>query len=90
MQLSRFVTATKTCPTNNTVGKRFKKRRHQSDSVCQLPPKKPNIDKKTNNFLTPSVSKKVKFVKFGVKKANLATLGSRGGLHSLFHLLTCE
>jgi len=29
-------------------------------------------------------------VKFGVKNANLAILGSRGGLHSLFHLLTCE
>ena len=26
------------------------------------------------SFLTPSVSKKAKFVKFGVKKANLATL----------------
>jgi len=40
--------------------------------------------------MTPTVSKKVKFVQFGVKNANPATLGSRGGLHSLFHLLTCE
>jgi len=55
----------------------------------QLPPKKTNIEKKMNNFLTPTVSKKVKLVKFGVKKANTATLGSRGSLHSLFHLLTC-
>jgi len=29
-------------------------------------------------------------VKFGVKKGNLTTLGSRGGLHFFFHLLTCE
>jgi len=48
------------------------------------------LRKKQTIILTPTVSKKVKFVKFGVKKANLATLGSRGGLHSLFHLLTCE
>jgi len=26
--------------------------------MCQLPPKKPNIEKKTKNFLTPTVSKK--------------------------------
>jgi len=26
--------------------------------MCQLPPKKPNIEKKTNIFLTPTVSKK--------------------------------
>jgi len=26
--------------------------------MCELPPKKPNIEKKTNNFLTPTVSKK--------------------------------
>jgi len=53
--------------------------------------KKPNVEKKKQTiFLTPTVSKKVKFVKLGVKKANLATLWSRGGLHFLFHLLTCE
>jgi len=40
--------------------------------------KKPNIRekkaKKPNNFLTSTTSKKAKFVKFVVKKANLATL----------------
>jgi len=58
--------------------------------MCQLPPKKPNVEKKQTIISTPTVSRKVKFVKFGVKKENLATLVSRGGLHSLFHLLTCE
>jgi len=58
--------------------------------MCQLPPKKPNVENKQTIILTPTVYKKVKFVKFGVKKANQATLGSRGGLHSLSHLLTCE
>jgi len=48
------------------------------------------LTKKQTIFLTPRVSKKVKFVKFGIKKANLAALGNQGGLHSLFHLLTCE
>jgi len=43
--------------------------------------KKPNIEKKKPKslaifqfFLTPSVYKKAKFLKFGIKKANLATL----------------
>jgi len=39
---------------NNTFRKIFKKSRHQSDSTCELPPKKPNIEekkaKKANNF----------------------------------------
>jgi len=39
-----------------------KQPRHQSDSMCELPPKKPNIEekkaKKPNNFLTPTTSKK--------------------------------
>ena len=56
----------------------FKKPNHQSDSMCQLPPKKPNIAKKKPKsqtiFLTPTASKKAKFVKFGVERANLATL----------------
>jgi len=44
--------------------------------MCALPPENPNIaEKKPNNFLTPSASKKAEIVKFGVKKANLATLG---------------
>jgi len=46
--------------------------------MCQLPPEKPNIkEKKTKSqtiFLTPTASKKAKFVKYDVKKANLATL----------------
>jgi len=46
--------------------------------MCQLPPKKPNIEKKKPKsqtiFLTPTASQKAKFVKFGVKKGNLATL----------------
>jgi len=58
--------------------------------MCQLPPKSQMLRKKQTIILTPTVSKTVKFVKFGVKKANLATLGSRGSLHSLFYLLTCE
>jgi len=42
--------------------------------------KKTNIEEKKPKsqafFLTPTTSKKAKFVKFGVKKANLATLVS--------------
>jgi len=38
--------------------------------------KQPNIEKKKpkrqNNFFTPTASKKAKFVRFGIKKANLA------------------
>jgi len=44
--------------------------------MCQLPLRKPNIEKKKPKsqtiFLAPTASKKAKFV--GVKKANLATL----------------
>jgi len=60
--------------------------------MCQLPTKKPNVVLRKNQtiFLTSTVSKKVKFVKFAVKKAILANLGSLRGLHSLFHLLTYE
>jgi len=59
--------------------------------MCKLPRKKPNIEeKKLKQFLTLTISKEVKFVKFGDKKANLATLGTRGGVHLLFHLLTCD
>jgi len=36
--------------------------------MCQLPQKSHNWEKKPNNFLTPTVSKKVKFVKFASKK----------------------
>ena len=58
----------------------FKKPRHRPDSMCQLPPKKPNIEEKKPKSQTifwrqlPLI--KAKFVKFGVKKANLATLPS--------------
>jgi len=55
----------------------FKNSEHQSDNICQLPPKKQILKRnsqKPNNFLTPSASKKAAFVKFSVKKANLATL----------------
>jgi len=58
--------------------------------MCQLPPKKVKYEKKTNNFLTPTVSKKSPICEIWRQKANLSALGSRGGLHSLFHLLTCE
>jgi len=53
--------------------------------MCQLPPKRAKYCEKNEQFFDATVSKKVKFVKFGVKKANLATLWNRGGLHSLFH-----
>jgi len=37
----------------------FKKRRHQSDSMCQLPPNEAKYgEKKRTVFLTPTVSKK--------------------------------
>jgi len=37
----------------------FKKPKHQSDCMCQLPQRKPNIEKKKpNNFLAPTASKK--------------------------------
>ena len=58
----------------------FKKPRHRPDSMCQLPPKKPNIEEKKPKSQTifwrqlPLI--KAKFVKFGFKKANLATLPS--------------
>jgi len=44
--------------------------------MCQLSPKKAKYlkEKAKNLFLTPTVSKKAKFEKFGVKKANLVTL----------------
>jgi len=58
--------------------------------MCQLSPKKPNIEKKTNIFLTPTVSTKSQICEIWREKGNLAALVSRGGLHSLFHLLTCE
>jgi len=53
-------------------------KKEQSGGMCQLSRIKPNIEKITP--LTPSVSTKAKFVKFGVKKANLATLASTGQL----------
>jgi len=56
----------------------IKKSKHRSDSMCQLPPKKPNIEKKKpksqTTFWRQLPLKRAKFVKFGVKKANLATL----------------
>jgi len=45
--------------------------------MCQLPPKKPNIEeKKQNNCWRQLPLKKAKFVKFGFKNAYLATLVS--------------
>jgi len=62
--------------------KTFKKPKHESDSTCQLPPKKPNVEKKKPNsfFWRQLPLKKAKFTKFGVKKANLATLWAGYGL----------
>ena len=68
---SRLRKYTKHClkNSNNTVGKIFKKRRHQSDSMCELPPKKVKYWEKNKQFFWRQLSlKKVKFVKFGVKK----------------------
>jgi len=48
------------------------------------------LGKKQTNFLTSAVSEKSQICEIWRQKANLATLGSRGGLHSLFHLLTYE
>ena len=56
----------------------FKHPRHLSDSMCELPPKKPNIEEKKPKsrtfFWRQRPLKKAKFVKSGVEKPNLATL----------------
>ena len=58
----------------------IKKPRHQSDSMRELPPKKAKYWKKKPKSqtiffdMTPTTFKKAKFVKFDVRKANLATL----------------
>jgi len=47
------------------------------------------LRKKQTIFLTPTIYKKIEFVTFGIKKANLASLGAEAA-YTLFHLLTCE
>jgi len=49
---------------------------------CKEKAKKPN-----NYFLTPTAFKKAKFVKFGVKKANLATMLSDSQACELSHFV---
>jgi len=51
--------------------------------MCKLSPKKPNIEKKkpNNYFLRQLPLTKSKFAKFGLKKANVATLHYAGYCH---------
>jgi len=72
----------------------FKKQKHQSDSMCQLSPKKANVEMKKPKsqtfFLTPTASKKRQISQIWRKKANLATLACTESARSEFYLASSQ